>query len=219
MALNELTLSINQDTLYEFFNAYDPLSPLQKKIWKAMVWWCKRFPSAFPSQEKIAEHVGCSRKHVNRTIKIFKDLGFLVLIHRGRKRTKVLHIFEQYLAIDIAKRQYFRRIEVTSKVTHSYSNNRTLTSRGTGEIATEAKEEIRIPQIAVELNFSRKNALKLGLVTESTLQEVLRKCKNLGSQGWKPKSAEAYMVGMAINLSKSRNESLDWKKFYRQLAI
>src|SRR5580765_6258744 len=89
---SSLTLTITEDQNFEFFAEYDKLGNLQKDIWRAAVWWCKRFPCACPRQSKIADKVGCRREHVNRAFSKFKKLGWLHLTSRGFKRTKIMGI-------------------------------------------------------------------------------------------------------------------------------
>ena len=142
----ELILKIYQDELYEFFQRYDMLGDLQKEIWKKIVTWCKVYPCAFPCQSTIADELGCSRKHVNRTLKKFQEFGWIILISRGFKKAKRLFIGESYRQIDLINRNYFKRVEIISERTQNYSNEKNTTSEGTGSLA--------IPQYLEKLNIS-----------------------------------------------------------------
>lgn len=216
--MRTLSLEINQDDLYEFFQLYRPLTDLQKKIWQLLIWWCKKYPCANPKQTTIAKKAGCSRKHVNKTLKIFQGYGWLALFSRGNRQPKILNIPDNLLQIDLFKNKYFKRVEVTAEVTHSYSSGEYFTSKA-GEIAKQPKKEIEIPREAIEMNFSKTNSLKLGLVSPSALQQALEKCKEMGKDGWRPEKPQEYIVGIALNIAKSRNEKLDWPSYYQQIGM
>lgn len=214
--MRQLQMTISQDENFEFFARYDKLGPIQQQIWRAAVWWCKRFPSAHPCQETLAKKVGCSREHVNRTFFRFQLWGWLTLESRGKKRAKILHIPDSLLQLDVVNRKYFKRVEITSKITHSYPSRRVFTSK-TSHLAKQQKEPIKIPPLAIKMNFSSTNALKLGLVSECVVQETLYQCKKKGQAGFRPQNEESYFVGMAINIAKKRGEKLDWPAYYQQV--
>lgn len=205
----ELILKINQDEKYEFFYHYDTLGDLQKKIWNAAVWWCKTFPNAHPRQQKIAEYVGCSRKHVNSTFKKFIQLGWLILISRGAKRAKILFVGDSLLQIDLVNREYYKRVEVTHEVTHNITTKKKHTSRGAGEIP--------IPHYLERLKISRESKLKLSLLPEKIYQETLHTCKKLSASGWQPENGEKYFVGTAIRLAENQGIRPDWRRYYGNL--
>jgi len=214
--MNIINLEISQDHLYEFFQFYDTLGNVQQKIWKAVSWWCKKFPCAYPKQEKIAQNIGCSRKHVNRTLDLFKKLGWISLISRGNKRTKILSIPHHLIQIDLIKRKFFKKVEVTSEVTHSYSSYARHTSKAS-HLATHHQKNIEIPEIAIKLNCSRENSLKLGLLSEFILQETLHECKRVGKSGFRPQCEESYFVGIAMNIAKKQNFKVEWPRYYSQV--
>ena len=215
--MSELILKINQDQQYEFFQSYDRLGEMQKKIWACTVWWCKKFPLAFPRQQKIAEEVGCTRKHVNRTFKLFQELGWLILISRGARRSKILMASEPHMMIDLVNRKYFRKMEVSDGVTHSYPTKKKETSYKAGYLATQPKKQIEIPRIAVELNFSKENSLKLGLVSESVIEETKYQLRKMLAKAWRPEKQHEYIVGMALTIAKKKGERMDWVSYYREL--
>lgn len=212
--MTTLTLQIHRDEAYSFLMEYDKLGKDQKEIFKITRWWCNRFPCAAPSQKKIAEKIGCSRKHVNRTFAKFKQLGWLYLTSRGLRRTKILGMPLHLCQMDVAKREYFKRVEVTSKVTYSYSRYRNIT----GMSGKVVRKNLEIPKLAQKLGYSKDSSLKLALVPECVLQETLYQCKKLGKKGFRPNNEESYFVGMALKMAKKKGHKLDWRSYYATKA-
>jgi hypothetical protein len=140
----------------------------------------------------------------------------MALESRGKRRSKILHLVNSIAQIDLVDRQYFKRVEITSQITHSYHSRRVFTSK-TSHLAKQQKEPIKIPPLAIKMNFSSTNALKLGLVSECVVQETLYQCKKKGQAGFRPQNEESYFVGMAINIAKKRGEKLDWQAYYQQV--
>lgn len=205
-----LTINVDQDDNYTFFAEYDKLGPLQRKIWLSAVWWVKRFPCAHPSQSKIAKHIGCRREHVNRAFSKFKKYGWLYLTSRGHKRTKILGIPTHLVLMDVNKREYFKRIEITSKRTHSSSRFPGITSR-----AGEKRKGLEIPAYLRKWRFSDDGKLILSLFTEYTFQESVHKYKITVASGWQPEQEERYFIGIARKIGKSRGERPDWRSYYQ----
>lgn len=206
----DLQLDISQDEKYFFFSEYDKLGSLEKKIWSAALWWVKRFPCAHPRQSKIAEKVGCRREHVNRTFAKFKNLGWLYLTSRGARKTKILGIPPHLISIDVVKREYFKRIEITSKRTHSYSIYKKNTSMA-GEIK---KNTLIIPKLAQKLGYSEESCKKLALLPEYILEETLYQCKKRCKFGFQPVSEERYFVGTAFRMAKEKKIHINWREYY-----
>lgn len=209
--MEKLSLEITQEEKYNFFASYDKLGRKEQEIWRLAVWWVKRYPCAHPRQSKIAKKAKCSREHVNRAFAKFQKMGWLYLISRGLKRSKILGIPTSLLMIDIANRQYFKRIEITTHITHSYSRRLPLTGRQNGEILT--------PPICIQkFGFELKDSLKMSLVPDFLLQEALKVAKDMGKQGWRPKNPGAYLAGIAINMAKERGHKLNWRSYYKTLG-
>lgn len=213
-----LVLKIDQNEATEFFSQYDLLGRVEKKIWQAVAWWVKKFPSAFPKQEKIAEKLNCSRKHVNRTLQKFIKYGWLTLHSRGKNRTKVLGIPAYLIAIDLNKRKYFKSIEVTSEVTHSISSRK----RNTGTVPDKPAGGFFHPlEISNHLknlkNLPLEAKLKLSLVSEHIFQEALYSAKLQAKKGVKFRDEIGYVVGTAIRMAEKQKIKLDWPAYYRTL--
>lgn len=206
----ELYLKISQDEAYEFFEKFNALSPLRKEIWKYTLWCVKNHLYCVPSQSHIAEKKGCCRQAVSEAFKVFKEYGWLSLRSRGFKRSKIISIPLHLQQIDLVKKNYFRRVETTSRATRNYSNFTKKTSR-TGY---PQKVDLKVPEIAHKLGFSLDSGLKLGLLTESILQETLYQAKQLGKKGFKPANEERYFVGMAFGIAKKEKFTPNWRAYY-----
>lgn len=224
----DYTVTIKSDHHWDFYVEYDRLGELQKQIWMTACWWVKRFPLAFPKQQKIADEVGCSRKHVNNTFKKFKELGWLCLHSRGARRTKVLGIPTHLLMIDPYDRQAFRSIEVTSQVAHSFSNVKKNTSRLSGVFSERfgqriglPKQSLLIPDYIQKTKLSLKKKLKLSLLPQNIYQNALESTKRkhaLGHIGNDPERIERYMIGTAFKMAKKASIPLNWGLYYESVA-
>lgn len=207
-----LYLKIDADENAEFFTRYDMLSPLRQKIWNKICQLCRRWLVAKPSQSKIAEWCGCSRSAVSEAFKLFKEWGWLTLLSRGFKKSKTILISPSKTQLDVIKREYFKRVEATYGATHTYSIYKNITGRRKGEI-------LQPPKCVEKFGFELKDSLKMALVPEVTLQEALRKAKDLGKQGWRPDKDGPYLAGIAVNMAKNNGIALDWPSYYRSLKI
>ncbi len=214
MSHKSYTITVTEDQLFSFFNLYDKLGNHQKKILRRLIWYHNRYPNAHPSQTKIAKGIVCTREHVNRTIALFKSYGWIWLEFRGAKKTKTIRMHEWLAMIDLVERQWFKRLEITSEITHSYLSRRIPTGRKTGG----AVPPLVIPFYLQNLNISLDSKLKLSLVSEYTYQETLHICNKMAEKGFKPSNDEKYFVGMAINKAINKGEKLQWKSYYSILG-
>lgn len=202
-----ISLNISQDDKWNFFVLYDKLGPLQKKIWQRIVWYVKKYPNANPSQFKISVNIPCSRKHVNRTLALFKRHGWLSLISRGLRRTKTLFIPYHLLMIDVSKREYLRKLEVTSEVTHSYSSIYPRTRKKTGAL----EMPIRIQKMKI----SWENKVKLSLIPEKYLDWALESAKLDQKKGKIFTNPESYVVGTAIKMALKQKHPINWGLYFQ----
>ena len=206
--MNEIVLKINQDEKYEFFCLFDKLSKLRKEVWKLIVWWCKRFTTAQPSQTRIAEKLGCCRSAVSEAFKLFKTYGWMFLTSRGFKKSKILGIPQHLQQIDLVNREYFRRVEATYRATHSYSNIKKNTSKAC---------EIKIPFYLEKKDLPLEVKLKLSLVPENVYQETYHQCKNRFKAGFRPRNDFKYFVDTALGIAKNNAIKINWPSYYRTL--
>jgi len=219
--MQTLQLNIHQDDNYNFFVLFDTLSKIEKNIWNLAVWWTKTKANAYPNQETIARRAKCGRKHVNRTFAKFKKWGWLSLGWRGKNLSKTLLIPRIYQMIDVVKREYFARVEVTSKVTHSYSSNRRDTSRQKNGFGFSRKAEepkvLQIPDHIQSLDLPLEAKLKLSLVGQNIYEETKHQLQRKIGTGWKPANYLTYFVGTAINMAKDLGFPIAWKDYYHTL--
>lgn len=203
-----LYLKIQENEATEFFAKYDLLGHLEKKIWKVIQWFVKKFPSAQPRQSVIAEKVGCSRKHVNKTLQKFILYGWISLISRGSRHAKIIGMPHSLMMMDVVDRKYFKKVEVTAEVTHSYSSKREPTSK-------EKAGCLQIANHLLGLKISYDHKLKLSLVSEHIYHEALYSAQLKHSKGEKIGDINGYVVGTAIRMAQRKNIKIDWNSYYR----
>lgn len=117
------TSETEEDFNWKFFSIYDDLGPLERKIFRSIQARVKMHISAHPRQQTIADAVGCSRKHVNRTIGKFKKLGWVMLVCRSPRSPKRILMAPEVRDIDVVNRQCVRRIKVTTIVPKNDAQN------------------------------------------------------------------------------------------------
>lgn len=211
-----LVLKIDQDENFGFFQKYDLLTVLQKEIWKKVTWWVRKYPNAFPTQKRIAESCRCSRKHVNETYRTFEKYGWLSLTSRGKNRSKILGVPTSLSQMDLSKREYYKKVEVTSEVTYSTNRCRRTTSRGAGGLSDDLFEPILIPPHIKKLkDLPLEAKLKLSLVPEYIYQEALYSAKLQAKKGTKFTNEIGYVVGTAIRMAENQGYKIPWMKYYK----
>lgn len=209
----DLYLKIDQDENFQFFEKYDTLSPLRKKIWAKIVQIARKWVIAQPSQSKIALWCECSRSAVSEAFKLFREWGWLALVSRGFKKSKTLLIPHSKRQLDVVNRQYFKRVEATYGATHTYSMFRKQTSNPTGCL-----KPLEISTWLQKTTLSLDAKLKLSLFSEHTYQETLYSCKLQASKGNVFANPEQYFIGAAVKKAKQKGEKVDWKRYYRAIA-
>lgn len=203
----ELWLKIDQDERSEFFELYDTLSPLRKKIWNKVVQKARHYKICNFSQSKLADWCDCSRSAISEAFKLFKEWGWLWLKSRGWKRTKTINIPLSKKQIDVTNRQYFKRVEATYRATHTYSKYKSNTSR---------PGEIKIPDYLRKKDIPIEAKLKLSLVSEHIYQEAYYQCQKKCKNGWKPNDPIAYFVGTAMRMAEKSGIFVDYGRVKRE---
>ncbi len=204
------TLTITTNFEWDFYEIFDGIGEKQQKIYRFLDRFCKQYPNVFPSQTTIAKQCKCSRKHVNRTLALFKKFGWLSLKSRGVRRSKTITFSKSNISLDLHNRQYFRRLEVTTRGTYIYSKDLKSTSRRTGG----ASPPLQIPFYLQKLNISLDSKLKLSMVSEHVYQETYHALKKRAKNGFSPQNDEKYFVGAAIKMAQNKGEKLPWKRYY-----
>src|SRR4030095_16495881 len=114
------------DILENFIKKFIHLSLIQKKIWQYLYWCNKKFHSVFVSQERIAKFVGCTRQTVNRTLKFFQSLGWLI-IQKRCWRSSIYILNSSISAIDtMVKKNLEKSPDLTSEYTRDFTCNVTV---------------------------------------------------------------------------------------------
>lgn len=215
--MQEAFQKITKNQLWDFFAKYDKLSPIQKKIWGRARWYCLKYPNARPTQTKIANGIPCSRCWVNRTLALFQSYGWMTLISNGARRAKTIAIQDFLLSVDLAKREYFRRIELTAGLTHSYSSKLKNTSKGSAGSFCAKREPppIKIaPHLEKLKNLPLDAKLKLSLLPEAYLQRALETAKYWHSNGKKFDDEVKYVVGTALKMAQKDKFPINWRSYY-----
>lgn len=73
------------ETVENFKNTYLLLTPLQRTIWGYLKTFAQHKRLVFPSQTTIAKACGCTREYVCKTLRRFKDWGWMSAIRRAYK--------------------------------------------------------------------------------------------------------------------------------------
>lgn len=101
-------MTSTKEEIEHFKNLYPMLTPVQKKIWNYLHWFCRNYRVVKPSHKHIAEKVGCHRDTVIQAIKKFTELGWLMTLKK-MWRTCTYFIAEHILRLDPTKKDTFRR--------------------------------------------------------------------------------------------------------------
>ncbi len=199
-------LEVKCDENLDFFEIYDMLSPLRKRIWNKIAEKCRSWTNVIPSQSTIAKWCDCSRSAVSEAFRIFKNHGWIYLQSRGWKKSKKICMPHSKQHIDVVNRKWFKTVRATHRATHTYNTYTKDTSSRTGEIA--------IPQYLGKLDISTDSKIKLSLVPEHIYQETLYQCQKKSKLGFKPECAEKYFVGTAIKMAEKMGLKIDWRSYY-----
>jgi len=216
-----LTQTVSQDYIYEFFLIFDRLGSKAQKIFRNIQFFCQKYPTAFPSQGKIAECSDCSREYVNKIMKRFFELGWLMTESRGNRRSKIIYMDDMVLSIDTMKKNYWKRIEFTREFTHKLSY--TPAKYDSRSIVRNEEREL-IKKRLEAFGFSGDELMKMQTLPWHIVEKMLNVCKSIGPkvmQRDKIKSKEdlpKYMVGIALNLARQAGIRPEWG-WYRNVKL
>ena len=188
------------------------LARAQKKILNYLYGFVINKKPIFLKQETIAKECKCTRKHVNKTLRLFKEIGLLTLIYQGRKRPRLIKFLQPVHKI-------FSYVEVTSKVTAEGIESIKETSNE--ELAyfkeilekEEGQRTIVFPNYIQNLGISYENKLKLSICSESAYYTALETAR-IRAKKKEIKNIENYVVGTAISIEQKRGTTLNWKYYY-----
>lgn len=206
--VNSYHFQVRKTEVWEFFEFYDDLTPLQKDIWALSCWFVRNKPVAIPSQAYLAKKANCCRKTVNQTLNLFASYGWLTKIDRGARRCKRLLIPDHLVNAHFADRKFLRRPEVTREVTPILSSKNKNTTHGDGIL--------KIQEWVKNLGISEESKLKISLFPEQIFQDTLRQLKNLAKTGFKAHDEEAYFIGTMKKIAEKRRFKPKWYLFYQR---
>ena len=70
-------MAVHSDFINDFLNIYPTLTKFQKKLFKYLHWYARKWRCVFPSLQTISKAIGCCISTVMRATKIFEKLGWL----------------------------------------------------------------------------------------------------------------------------------------------
>lgn len=126
--------------------------------------------------------------------------------------------------VQVNKRQYFRRTEVTTEVTHSSSITKRNGKAGVFFAGLEQKvgPPLNIPDYIEKTRLTKDHKLKLSLVPENFFRTALDITKAKHAKGLlpndDPERIERYVVGTALSLAKKHKHPIAWHKYYEAIG-
>ncbi len=208
--MDSLFLKIDADENYQFYEKFERLSPLRKKIWKKVVDKSRKYIVFKVRQSKLATWCECSRSAISEAFKLFKEYGWMWLQSTGWKRPKIIEISTSKKQMDLDKKSYFHRVQATYRATLTTSTTKINTSR--------ASSSFEVPLHIERLGISFKNKLKLSLVPENIYNQALETAKYHHAKGMEFKtSIENYVVGTAIRMAEKMKLPMNWKGYYQKM--
>jgi hypothetical protein len=186
------------------------LAKIQKKILNYLYGFAINKKPIFSKQETIAKECKCRREHVNRTLRLFKEIGLIKLISQGRRSPKIIKFL-------VPVSQIFFYIErtlcCTSKSIEGIKDTSNEELAYFKEILEkeESKRAIVFPSHIINLGISFEQKLKLSLCSESAYQLALERAKKKQKD---IRDIPNYVVGAAISIEMQRGTKLNWKYYY-----
>lgn len=192
------------------------LSSLQMHLWRLINNFCilyhKNGKKAAPSQSWLAKQVGVTRKHVNRTLALFKKWRWLRLKFDGFKRPKILVVianFKEYLQVTLNPS---KRGEPTAVL----KEEKKLSHQCLPISRTPSSFHLEIPSCLDNLPFTLEEKLKLSLLHPHIYREANRIIQQKIDKGHKIRNREQYFIGTCFQLTKRQGLYINWKLFYKE---
>ncbi len=99
-----------------FLKTFKSISKFQRKIFKYLHWFSKKFHCVFPGLQKIANAIGSSTRTVIRATELFVSLGWMYKKKRGYQ-SNLYFINDEIIALDLNDEKIFHREECHHNVT------------------------------------------------------------------------------------------------------
>jgi len=209
----QLYLSVESDENYKFYEIFDRLSPLRKRIWKKITEKSRAYNVFKISQSKLATWCFCSRSAISEAFALFKSFGWMWLESTGWKRPKTINIPISKRQMDLDKKQYFHRVQATYTATLTTSTRKCITSTtGSQNLG------LKIAPHLEKVRISEQSKLKLSLVEENYYHSALERAKAKHAKGeLSPERIERYVVGTALNMAKTHGQNINWPGYYQSM--
>lgn len=100
----------------EFLNIYPTLTKFQRKIFKYLHWFSKKFRCVFPCLRNIALALKCCTRTVIRSITLFESLGWLFKKKRGYC-SNIYYLNDEIISLNLDDESIFLREKCHQNVT------------------------------------------------------------------------------------------------------
>ncbi len=96
--------------LNDFLNIYQTLSKFQRKVFKYLQWFSKKFRNVFPCIYTITKALGCSDSTVKRATAYFNKMGWICKCKRGYQ-SNVYYMNDELIRLNLEDTNLFFREE------------------------------------------------------------------------------------------------------------
>lgn len=147
----------------EFLNIFPTLTNSQRKVFKYLHWFSRKFRCVFPCIQKIANAVGCCIRTVMRATAYFCELGWLYKKKRGYC-SNLYYLNDEIISLNLDDESIFLRSECHLNVTvlrSSSSDNLDISTKQAAVHPQKGEKQRDIPY-----------CLKISSLSESQRQSL-----------------------------------------------
>lgn len=211
-----------EEEIVNFTAVFPSITPLQKRIYRYVQWYCRTYTCAFPSHARIAKICRCHRDTVIQALKKFRELGWLHWIKRAYK-SSIYIIGKVLLWLDISNPKTFRKKKPTSDPTSDPtllieldSTKRNVSSGGEENPQKEAKNDNenvqnskksaqnKIPYMLNNLPLSQHDKKMLSRYTDHVLNLAIETARTYQQKGFRILNLAGFLTWSAKDCVKKR---------------
>jgi hypothetical protein len=96
--------------LNDFLNIYQTLSKFQRKVFKYLQWFSKKFRNVFPCIYTMTKALGCSDSTIKRATAFFHKMGWIAKCKRGYQ-SNIYYMNDELIRINLDDTNLFFREE------------------------------------------------------------------------------------------------------------
>ena len=215
-----------KENIYE---TVDNLSSAQRDVLYEIYYYLLRHANVYVSQDTIAKKLDLSREHVNRSIRVLTDMGFIAKEFRGIKQT-CLYKFTSYFSIKENARKIIQLLSPARILSIALlMSMRVPYNNESMDIVTQYKKRNMnniissiytpsetIKELQKKYNLSQTGVIKLMVFPDQALKNVIDQMNGLGSQ---PKDPIAYIIFQLKDYCKANNIKPNWTIFYKLMEM